>query len=84
MHGPLTGIKVLELEGIGPGPLGACVLADFGADVVTVSRVVKGRIRPQADPVSRGKRSVALDLKTAEGLAAFKRLARGVDVLIEP
>ena len=46
---PLQGIKVLELEGIGPGPLGCCVLADFGADVVTVSRVSKGKARPQVD-----------------------------------
>ena len=38
---PLTGVRVLEFEGIGPGPLGACMLADFGADVVTLSRSVR-------------------------------------------
>ena len=40
----LAGIKVLELEGIGPGPLAGCILADFGADVVTVCRAVKGKV----------------------------------------
>ena len=39
---PLTGVRVVELEGIGPAPLGCCILADFGADVVSVTRVVKG------------------------------------------
>ena len=80
----LSGVKVLELEGIGPGPLGACILADFGADVVSISRLVKGKVRSQADPVSRGKRSIALDLKSPEGLAALKRLASKADVFIEP
>ena len=52
---PLDGIRVLELEGIGPGPLGCCMLADFGADVVTVLRAAKGKVKSQNDPVSRGK-----------------------------
>lgn len=75
---------MLELEGIGPGPLGACILADFGADVVSISRLVKGKVHSMSDPVSRGKRSIALDLKTPEGLAALKRLASKADVFIEP
>eukprot|EP00939_MAST-03C_sp_MAST-3C-sp1_P002128 g2128.t1 len=82
---PLTGVRVLELEGIGPGPLGACMLADFGADVVTVSRVdMKGRIRSQNDPVSRGKRSIALNLKSTEAVQVFVEMCRHVDVVIEP
>eukprot|EP01062_Namystynia_karyoxenos_P020237 TRINITY_DN17673_c0_g1_i1.p2 TRINITY_DN17673_c0_g1~~TRINITY_DN17673_c0_g1_i1.p2 ORF type:complete len:401 (+),score=110.33 TRINITY_DN17673_c0_g1_i1:72-1274(+) len=80
----LSGIKVIELGGIGPGPLGACVLADFGADVVTVERASGGRILSQADPVSRGKRSVAVDLKSPAGLGALKEMLRTADVFIEP
>ena len=81
---PLTGIKVLELEGIGPGPLAACILADFGADVITVSRVAKGAIASQNWPVGRGKRSIAIDLKSPVGLETFKELASKADVVIEP
>lgn len=80
----LAGVRVLELEGIGPGPLAACVLADFGADVVTISRAKGGQILSQHDPVSRGKRCIALDVKTAGGLAAARRLAAQADVFIEP
>jgi alpha-methylacyl-CoA racemase len=80
---PLQGVKVLELEGIGPGPLGCCILADFGADVISVSRVSKGRVVSQNDPVSRGKRSIALDLKSDEGKKTFLELAKKVDVLVE-
>lgn len=83
MSYPLQGVKVLELEGIGPGPLGCCILADFGADVISVSRVSKGRVVSQNDPVSRGKRSIALDLKSDEGKKTFLELAKKVDVLVE-
>lgn len=83
--GALAGFRVLELEGIGPGPLGACVLCDFGADVVSISRVAKGgRVRSQNDPVSRGKRSIALDLKSTRGKTLLRKLARHADCLIEP
>lgn len=81
---PLAGLKVIELEGIGPGPLGACVLCDFGADVVTVCRADKGSVRSQGDPVSRGKRSIALDLKQPEALDALKQIVGKADVFIEP
>ena len=47
VHKPLSGIRVLEFEGIGPAPLGCCVLADFGADVVSISRASKGNVRSQ-------------------------------------
>ena len=78
MSYPLQGVKVLELEGIGPGPLGCCILADFGADVISVSRVSKGRVVSQNDPVSRGKRSIALDLKSDEGKKTFLELAKRI------
>ena len=82
--GALAGFRVLELEGIGPGPLGACVLCDFGADVVSISRVAKGRVRSQNDPVSRGKRSIALDLKSKRGKLLLRTLVKAADCLIEP
>lgn len=75
---------MLELEGIGPGPLACCVLADFGADVITISRAVGGKVMSQNDPVSRGKRSIALDLKSPEGVAALIVMAEQADVFVEP
>lgn len=80
----LAGVRVLELEGLGPAPLASCVLADFGADVVTIVRVVNGSPVSQADPVSRGKRSIAVDLKKPEGVEVVLRLASHADVFIEP
>mmetsp|Transcript_95899 Transcript_95899/g.150909 ORF Transcript_95899/g.150909 Transcript_95899/m.150909 type:complete len:403 (-) Transcript_95899:20-1228(-) len=81
---PLTGTRVLELEGIGPGPLAACVLADYGADVVTVCRVGAKGVSSQGDPVSRGKRSIAINLQSPGGVATLKKLVRNADVFIEP
>lgn len=80
----LAGVKVLELEGIGPCPLAACVLADFGADVVTVCKAQGGIVLSQQDPVSRGKRSIAIDIKSREGVKVLKRLAASADVFLEP
>jgi alpha-methylacyl-CoA racemase len=81
---PLTGVKVLELEGIGPGPLGCCMLCDFGADVITVCRVSKGKVKSQNDPVSRGKRSIAMNLKSKEVILAFREMVKNVDVVVDP
>ena len=88
MTGPLQGIRVIEIAGLGPAPFAAMVLADLGADVVTVDRV--DRALPGADPSSqranvtaRGRRSVAVDLKHPDGVAVVHRLAAGADVLIE-
>lgn len=83
-HLPLKGVRVVELEGIGPGPLAACVLADFGSDVVSVCAVKKGKVYSRGDPVSRGKRSLAVDLKCPEGVAVVRRMASQADVFIEP
>jgi alpha-methylacyl-CoA racemase len=60
------------------------VLADFGADVVTVCKVSKGIVQSQNDPVSRGKRSIAIDLKSKSGIDVIKQLANKADVFIEP
>ncbi|MFC4003575.1 CaiB/BaiF CoA transferase family protein [Prauserella oleivorans] len=85
MAGPLTGLKVVELPGIGPAPHAAMVLADLGADVVRIERPsgsldVSGG---KPDHVMRGKRSVAANLKTDEGRQLVLRLVAKADVLIE-
>ncbi|HEX6682931.1 MAG TPA: CaiB/BaiF CoA-transferase family protein [Candidatus Limnocylindrales bacterium] len=83
MSGPLEGLKVLELAGIGPGPFCAMFLGDLGADVVRVERPEGGIsvVDPSLELLNRGKRSVALDLKTDTETAL--RLAERADVLIE-
>lgn len=85
-QGPLAGLKVLEIAGIGPGPFCGMLLADLGADVVVVDRA-------EAEPgaldlggvqiTNRGKRSVSVDLKTPEGVEAVLRLVAHCDALIE-
>ena len=83
--GPLRGLRVVEMAGIGPGPYAAMLLADMGADVVRVERP-GGTTDPAIaarDVVNRGKRSVALDLKSEPGLSAVRRLLAGADVVIE-
>ncbi|GAA4994004.1 CaiB/BaiF CoA-transferase family protein [Kitasatospora paranensis] len=84
-HGPLAGVRVLELAGIGPGPFAAMLLADLGADVVRVDRPGGAGIGPEpaADLTNRNKRSVLLDLKAPDGLAAALALAGRADLLIE-
>jgi alpha-methylacyl-CoA racemase len=79
--GPLRGVRVLEVAGLAAAPLGCTVLADLGADVLRVDRV-GGRDMP-TDPLSRGRRSIALDLKTSEGVDILLRLADEHDVLVE-
>jgi alpha-methylacyl-CoA racemase len=85
---PLTGLKVVEFEGIGPGPLAGRMLADLGADVVAVVRPDKAKLgdpdRPLSDqPLRRGKRAVALDLKRPEAVAEALTLIETADALIE-
>ena len=86
MSGPLSGIKVVELAGIGPGPFAAMILADLGADVVRVDRagsVQQGLEGIPGDTLGRGKRSIGVDLKTPEGVELVLRLVESADVLIE-
>ncbi|MFF8633347.1 CaiB/BaiF CoA transferase family protein [Streptomyces pilosus] len=84
-HGPLTGVRVVELAGIGPGPFAAMLLADLGADVVRVDRPGGPGlgIDPARDVTNRNKRSVIVDLKAPEGPARVLDLAERADVLIE-
>ena len=88
MMRPLQGLKVIEFEGIGPGPLAGRMLADLGADVVAVVRPHKSALgdpdRPLFEgPLRRGKRIVPLDLKRAQALAEALTLIETADALIE-
>ncbi|KAM6290032.1 alpha-methylacyl-CoA racemase [Aegotheles albertisi] len=78
----LSGVRVLELAGLAPAPLCGMILADFGAQVVRVDRASRPGLATDAQ--GRGKRSLVLDLKRAEGSAALRRLCCQADVLIEP
>jgi len=87
--GPLAGVRVVELAGIGPGPFAAMLLADLGADVVRVERPAAthplsgGQAPPALDVVNRGRRSLAVDLKHPRGREAVLRLVAASDVLLE-
>jgi alpha-methylacyl-CoA racemase len=85
--GPLQGLRVVELASIGPGPMCAMLLADLGADVVRVDRLEPSGLgvpmEPRFDVHGRNRRSVAIDLKAADGRAAVLRLVERADVLIE-
>ncbi|HXW33898.1 MAG TPA: CaiB/BaiF CoA-transferase family protein [Acidimicrobiales bacterium] len=87
MSGPLGGIKVVELAGIGPGPYACMLLADAGADVLRIDRVTGVRPDPNApahwDLLNRSRRSVAVDLKQPEGVALVLDLISEADALIE-
>ncbi|MEH0974684.1 CaiB/BaiF CoA-transferase family protein [Micromonospora sp. CPCC 205546] len=85
--GPLAGVRVIELAGIGPGPFAAMMLADLGADVVRVDRVTDvdpGAFgTPHPDLLNRGRRSIGVDLKSPGGREVVLALAAGADALIE-
>jgi alpha-methylacyl-CoA racemase len=85
--GPLAGVKVLELAGIGPAPFCCMMLADMGAEVLRVDRTAPADFGLPGDPalqlLNRGRRSIAVDLKQAQGAALVKDLAAGCDVLVE-
>ena len=80
--GALDGLRVLDLSRLAPGPYCSMLLADMGADVLRVDNAVGGPVR-SGDMLSRNKRSVALNLKTAGGRQVLHRLARGADVFLE-
>jgi alpha-methylacyl-CoA racemase len=84
--GPLHGIKVLELAGIGPGPFCAMMLSDMGADVLRIDRAGSvGSIpsTPNLDVLNRGRRSVGIDLKNPDGVEVLLSLVEEADALIE-
>ena len=86
--GPLTGFVVIELAGIGPAPFAGMLLSDMGATVIRVDRRdaidigVPGRT-PKFDVLGRGRQSIAVDLKSPDGIEVVKRLVAKSDVLIE-
>ena len=85
--GPLEGLRVIEIAGIGPGPFCAMMLSDMGAEVIRIDREATPDlgidIPPLCNVTNRGRRSAVLDLKTPEGVDALKRLVRQADALIE-
>ncbi|GIH17951.1 CaiB/BaiF CoA transferase family protein [Rugosimonospora africana] len=87
MSGPLSGIRVVELAGIGPGPFTAMMLADMGADVIRVDRPEQVRPErfgtPHPDVLNRGRRSIAVDLKHPVGREVVLDLVRHADALVE-
>src|SRR5579863_4762620 len=85
MPGPLTGVRVVELAGIGPGPFCGMLLADLGAEVIQVDRPGGSRsaVPRRAEVTSRGKRRVVVDLKHERGAEVVLRLAAAADALIE-
>ena len=83
VHGPLHGIRVVELGGIGPTPFAGLFLAEMGADVVRVDRPGESNLLALAGGLRRSRPSIAVDLKTPEGRAVVQRLVDGADVLVE-
>ncbi len=85
--GPLNGYRIIELAGIGPGPMCAMLLADMGAEVVRVDRTVASGLgtpgRPEHNVMNRSRRSLAVDLKNPEGAEVVLRLIEAADALIE-
>ena len=82
-RGPLAGVRVLELAGIGPAPFCAMMLADAGATVLRIDRPGAGRGRPGQELLDRGRRSAVLDLKHPRAVDALLRLIDAADVLLE-
>ena len=87
MAGPLDGVRIVEIAGIGPGPFAAMLLADMGAEVIRVDRaqaVMGGDpATPPVDVLNRGRRSIGVDLKNADGVETLLRLVESADALIE-
>ena len=88
MMGPLAGLRIIEMAGIGPAPFAATLLADMGAEVIRLDRQeaadlgLPGR-EPKFDVLHRGRRSLALDVKAAAGRDLVRKLAAKADALIE-
>ncbi|MDC0886187.1 CaiB/BaiF CoA-transferase family protein [Altererythrobacter sp.] len=87
MPGPLEGIRIVEFAGIGPGPFCGMMLADHGAEVIRVDRASgrRGGSQPitTKDVLARGRKSIALNLKSSEGVALARKLAASADGIIE-
>ena len=80
--GPLTGFRVIELAGIGPGPFCGMMLSDMGAEVVRVDRIVANPRQPR-DVMQRNRKSIAVDLKRPEGTDVVLKLCKSADAIFE-
>ena len=87
MGGPLTGFKVVEMAGIGPAPMCAMMLSDMGAEVIRVDRLQDAGLgiamQPEYSFLTRGRPSIAMDLKNPEAIDALLELIEGADALLE-
>ncbi|MBF6556530.1 MAG: CoA transferase [Acidimicrobiales bacterium] len=87
MSGPLDGIRIIELAGIGPAPFAGMMLADAGADIIRIDRSERASYPPSQEPhvdlMNRGRRSVAVDLKHPDGVALVLQLSERADGLME-
>ena len=87
MTGPLSGFRIVEIAGIGPGPFAAMMLSDMGAEVIRVERAqaVRGPApeTPYFDVLQRGRQNIAIDLKNPEGVETLLQLVESADALIE-
>ncbi len=81
-RGPLEGVRVLDMSGLGPGPFATMMLADFGADIISVRRP-DPQIFDPAIAMARGKKQIGLDLRSPAGQETAKRLAARSDVFVE-
>ena len=82
--GPLEGVRVVELQGIGPGPFCGMMLADMGAEIIRVDRSASvGQEANKTDFLARGRKSIGVDLKNPQGVETVLRLIETADVLIE-
>ena len=81
--GPLTGVRAIELAGIGPGPFCGMMLSDMGAEVIRVERPGPNRSSPPRDVLARNRRSIVIDLKTPEGVDIVLKLCESADALFE-
>jgi len=79
----LNGVRIIEFAGLGPAPFACMMLADHGAEIICIDRPERRAIRDTSDVLSRGKKSVALDLKCPEGVEAAKKLIASADGLVE-
>ncbi|WP_095012014.1 CaiB/BaiF CoA transferase family protein [Tsuneonella mangrovi] len=87
MAGPLSGLRIVEFAGIGPGPFCGMMLADHGAEVIRIDRAsgTRGGSQPisNADVLARGRKSIAVNLKSPEGVALARKLCASADGIIE-
>src|SRR3984893_3637327 len=85
--GPLSGVKIVELAGIGPGPFAGMLLSDMGADIVRVDGAQQVNPapfdKPNLEPLYRGRRSIGVDLKNPEGVELVLKLVEKADALVE-